>query len=304
MPLHRSEKHPQEGPDRSPQHGSAFCVGESWQLLSPRSVEGIDPRTGEGFVTRVGGEHLIPYCEERQRRALHERDHEAKDWVSCIPSFQSFARSFVLVARKCFLLSSLSRILRYHATCKCLIVAAWCQKTRVVGSFIEIRATPNFRNTSQNTETLSPHFSNTFETLSQHDPNFRNISKFFRNTFGLIERHGNNKKKRCVFDAEQVNLSPGATYLQNITLSTASSPNHTKTRNIKATQAQRRRSKERQTDPRTCKHISLIKKLFWVAKRRFSNNKGKHSVTEAGRKHSILIAVKQPRRNSRKPDLS
>ena len=187
MPLHRSGKHPQEGPDRSPQHGSASCVCESWQLLSPRSVEGIDPRTGEGFVTRVGGEPrkpLIPYCEERQRRALRERDHEAKDWVSCIPSFQSFARSFVLVARKFFLLSSLSRILRYHATCKCLIVAAWCEKTRVVGSLIEIRATPNFRNTSQNTVTLSPHFSNTFETLSQHAPNFRNISNIFATLSG------------------------------------------------------------------------------------------------------------------------
>ena len=193
-----------------------LVCAESWQLLSPRSVEGIDPRTGEGFVTRVCGEPrkpLIPYCEERQRRALRERDHEAKDWVSCIPSFQSFARSFVLVARKFFLLSSLSRILRYHATCKCLIVAAWCEKTRVVGSFIEIRAhtklsqhVTKYRNTFT---TLQQHFRNTFATrpkLSQH-------FEYFRKHFRADRTARQKQKDRYVFDAEQVNLSPGANLL-------------------------------------------------------------------------------------------
>ena len=54
--------------------------------------------------------------------------------------------------------------------------AEWCEMTRVLGGFIEVRATPK----------LSQHFHNTpktFATLSQHKHSFANLSKQFRQQF-------------------------------------------------------------------------------------------------------------------------
>ena len=49
-------------------------------------------------------------------------------------------------------MSSLSRVLRHRATCKSFIVAEWCEMTRILGNFFELKTTPNSRNTYTHTD--------------------------------------------------------------------------------------------------------------------------------------------------------
>ena len=96
-----------------------------------------------------------------------------------------------------FLSSSLSRVLHCHATCKCPIVAEWCQKMRVVGSVVDIRATQTFTKQSQ-------HIRNTPRTLLQH---FRNTP----HTFATFLQH----PKSLFFDLSS-NLLRNSTQHSNV----------------------------------------------------------------------------------------